>query len=105
MIIKSCTENFSKIFLKRKRQYQYNTYRWKAVFIDRQKESWTHDFCIFSDAEQDKTPSEKKLALFKEAKLGKKKKVFPRNKNENFEHCKDVLYRYDLFRLHPTIDK
>ena len=33
--------------------------------------------CLFSDAEQDKTLSEEKLALFKEAKLGKKKKVFP----------------------------
>ena len=65
-------------------------YRWKAVFINQQKESWTHYFCLFSDAEEDKTLSEEKLALFKEAKLGKKK-GFPRNKNENFEHCKDVL--------------
>ena len=46
--------------------------------------------CLFSDAEQDKTPSQEKLALFKEANLGKKK-GFPRNKNENFEHYKDVL--------------
>ena len=67
--------------------------RWKAVFINQQKESGMHDLCLFSDAEQDKTPSEEKLAFFKEAKLGKKKKGFPRNKKENFEHCKDVLLK------------
>ena len=32
----------------------------------------------------DKILSEEKLAVFKKAKLGKKKKGFPRNKNENF---------------------
>ena len=42
-----------------------------------QNEPWTHDFRLFSEAEQDKTLSQEKLALFKEAKLGKKKKVFP----------------------------
>ena len=46
--------------------------------------------CLFSDAQLDKTLSQEKLALFKEANLGKKKR-FPRNKNENFENCKDVL--------------
>ena len=66
------------------------TDRWKAVFINQQKESETHDFCLFSDAEQDKTLSEEKLALFKGAKLGKRK-GFSRHKNENFELCKDVL--------------
>ena len=48
--------------------------------------------CLFADAEQDKTPSEEKLALFKEAKLGRKK-GFPGNKNEDFEQCKDVFYK------------
>ena len=65
-------------------------YRWKAVFINQQKESWTHYFCLFSDAEQDKTPSVEKLALFMRQSSAKKK-GFPPNKNENFEHCKDVL--------------
>ena len=49
----------------------------ESCFHNQQKESWTHDFFLFSDAEQDKTLSQEKLALFKEAKLGKKKKVFP----------------------------
>ena len=31
-------------------------------------------------AEQDKALSQEKLALFKEAKLGKKKKVFPKTR-------------------------
>ena len=36
-------------------------------------------------------PLSGKISFVHEAKLGKKKKGFPRNKNENFEHCKDVL--------------
>ena len=63
-------------------------YRWKAVFINQQKESWTHDFCLFSDAEQDKTLSEEKLALFKEAKLGKKKKAFPETRMKTLSMVK-----------------
>ena len=62
------------------------------------KESWTHDFCLLSDTEQDKTPSQEALALLKEAELGKKKVVFP-NKKGDFQHFKDVLEKeYDKLK-------
>ena len=62
------------------------------------EESWTHDFCLLTDTEQDKTLSQEALALLKEAELGKKKVVFP-NKNGDFQHFKDVLEReYDKLR-------
>ena len=54
------------------------------------KESWTHDFCLLSNTEQDKTPSQESLVALKEAELGRKRVVFP-NKSGNFEHMKHVL--------------
>ena len=61
------------------------------------QESWTHDFCLLSNAEQDKTLSQEGLALLKEAELGKKKVVFP--KKGDFQHFKDVLEReYDKLK-------
>ena len=62
----------------------------KAVIMIQPKESWTHDFCVLSDPEQDKTPSQESLAALKEAGLGKRKVTFS-NKNGNFEHFKAVL--------------
>ena len=38
------------------------------------KETWTHDFCLLSSTEQDKTPSQEALMTLKEADLGRKKK-------------------------------
>ena len=62
------------------------------------KESRTHDFCLLSDIEQDKTPSQEALALSKEAELGKKRVVFP-NKKGDYQHFKDVLEReYDKLK-------
>lgn len=54
------------------------------------KESWTHDFCLLSNTEQDKTSSQESLVALKEAELGRKRVVFP-NKNRNFEYMKHVL--------------
>lgn len=53
------------------------------------KESWTHDFCLLSDTEQDKTQSQEALALLKEADLGKKKVVFLNKKRglPTFQRC------------------
>ena len=62
----------------------------KAVIMIQPKESWTHDFCLLSSTDQDKTPSQESLVALKEAELGRKKVVFP-NKNGSFEHFKDVL--------------
>ena len=62
----------------------------KAVFMIQPKESWTHDFCLLSNTEQDKTPSQESLVALKEAELGRKRVVFP-NKSGNFEHMKQVL--------------
>ena len=53
-----------------------------------QNEPWTHDFRLFSEAEQDKTLSQEKLALFKEAKLGKKKTVFSETRMKNLSIVK-----------------
>ena len=62
------------------------------------EESWTHDFCLLSHAEQDNTLSQEALALLIEAELGKKKVVFP-NKKGDFQHFKDVLEReYDKLK-------
>ena len=49
----------------------------KAVFMIHPKESWTHDFCLLSNTEQDKTPSQGSLVALKEAELGRKRVVFP----------------------------
>lgn len=54
------------------------------------KESCTHDFCLLSNTEQDKTPSQESLVALKEAELGRKRVVFP-NKSVNSEHMKHVL--------------
>lgn len=54
------------------------------------KESWTHDFCLLSNTEQDKTPSQESLLAMNEAGLGRKKVAFP-NRNGNFEDLKGVL--------------
>ena len=54
------------------------------------KESWTNDFCLLSNTEQNKTPSQESLFALKEAELGTKRVVFP-NKSGNFEHLKHVL--------------
>lgn len=62
----------------------------KAIIMIQPKESWTHDFCLLSNTEQDKTPSQESLLALKEAGLGRKKLVFP-NKNGNFEDLKGVL--------------
>lgn len=62
----------------------------KAVIMIQPKESWTHDFCLLSNTEQDKTPSQESLVALKEAELGRKRVVFP-SKNGNFEHMKQVL--------------
>ena len=61
----------------------------KAVFMIQPKESRTHDFCLLSNTEQDKTPSQGSLVALKEAELGRKRVVFP-NKSGNFEHMKHV---------------
>ena len=62
----------------------------KAIIMIQPKESWTHDLCLLSNTEQDKTPTQESLLALKEAELGRKRVVFP-NKNGNFEHFKDVL--------------
>ena len=62
----------------------------KAIIMIQPKESWTHDLCLLSNTEQDKTPTQESLLALKEAGLGRKRVVFP-NKNGNFEHFKDVL--------------
>lgn len=62
----------------------------KTVIMIQPKETWTHDFCLLSNTEQDKTPSQESLLSLKESGLGRKRVVFP-NKNGNFEHFKDVL--------------
>ena len=54
------------------------------------KESWTHDFCLLSNPEQDKTPAQESLVALKEVELGRKRVVFP-NKSGNFEHMKHML--------------
>ena len=54
------------------------------------KELWTHDFCLLSNTEQHKTPSQESLVAIKEAGLGRKRVVFP-NKSGNFENMKHVL--------------
>ena len=61
----------------------------KAVFMIQPKESWTHDFCLLSNTEQDKTPSQGSLVALKEAELGRKRVVFP-NLSGNFDHMKHV---------------
>ena len=61
----------------------------KAVFMIQPKESWTHDFCLLSSTEQDKTPSQGSLVALKEAELGRKRVVFP-NLSGNFDHMKHV---------------
>ena len=62
----------------------------KAVFMIQPKESCTHDFCLLSNTEQDKTPSQESLVALKEAELERKRVVFP-NKSVNSEHMKHVL--------------
>ena len=62
----------------------------ESCFRNRQKDSWVHDFCLFSDAEQDKTPSEEKLA-FKEAKLGKKTDVFSETRMKTLSIVKMIF--------------
>ena len=54
------------------------------------KESWTHNFCLLSNTEQDKTPSQESSGALKEVELRRKRVVFP-NKNGNFEYMKHVL--------------
>ena len=54
------------------------------------KETWTHDFCLLSSSDQDKTPSQELLMTLKEADLGRKKVVFP-DKNGSFEHLRTIL--------------
>ena len=49
--------------------------RGKAVFMIQPKESWTHDFCLPSNTEQDKTPSQEWLVTLKEAELSRKRIV------------------------------
>ena len=61
------------------------------------KESWTHDFCLLSNPEQDKTPSQESLVALKEAKLGRKRVVFP-NKSGNVEHMKRVGDEYEKLK-------
>lgn len=48
------------------------------------KESGMHDFCLLSNTEQNKIPSQELLVALKEAELGRKRVVFL-NKNGNFE--------------------
>ena len=62
----------------------------KTIIMIQPKESWTHDFCLLSNTEQDKIPSQESLLALKEAGLGRKKLVFP-NKNGNFEDLKGVI--------------
>ena len=62
----------------------------KAAFMIQPKESWTHDFCLLSNTEQDKTHSQESLVALKGAELGRKRVFFP-NKSGNFEHMKHVL--------------
>ena len=42
----------------------------KAIIMIQPKESWTHDFCLLSNTEQGKTPSQESLLALKEAGLG-----------------------------------
>ncbi|KAL9961148.1 hypothetical protein ACROYT_G030041 [Oculina patagonica] len=62
----------------------------KTFIMIQPKKTWTHDFCLLSNTEQDKTPSQESLLSLKESGLGRKRVVFP-NKNGNFEHLKNVL--------------
>ena len=52
----------------------------KAFFIIQPKESWTHDFCLLSNTEQDKTPSQESLVALNKAELSRKKHLFSRTK-------------------------
>ena len=61
----------------------------KVVFMIQPKESWTNDFCLLSNTEQNKTPSQESLFALKEAELGTKRVVFP-NLSGNFDHMKHV---------------
>ena len=59
------------------------------VFIQ-PKKSWTHDFCLLANSNQNITPSLKRLSTLKEAGLGKKRIVFP-DKQAEFSKLRSVL--------------
>lgn len=63
--------------------------RQKVVFIQ-PKKSWTHDFCLLAESNQNITPSLTRLSALKEAGLGKRHIVFP-DKNAGFAKLKSVL--------------
>ena len=42
------------------------------------KETWTRDFCLLANSEQNKTPTQESLLHLKEAGLGQERIVFKR---------------------------
>ena len=49
------------------------------------KESWTHDFCLLSGRDAQKTPNRDEMEVLRRAGLGKKKIVFPNKKTDHGE--------------------